>query len=110
QYSDAEKTWLRALEMERNLNDQRLQAMSLNNLGLLALIKGDRNTAGRYIDEGKRLNPPEQQQLDLLLTEAKLAKLNNNPQRAEDLLLRILASKPDDLARYNTQTELATLY
>lgn len=110
QFSDAEKAWSKALAMARNLNDSALKVWCFNNLAIAALKEGDRSTAKRYIDEGIALSVPEEQRLYLVLTQARLARAENNPVVAEELMRQILASHPDLETRYQTQTELATLY
>jgi CHAT domain-containing protein/Tfp pilus assembly protein PilF len=110
QYVEAGKAWSKALSMARELDDVSLKQFCFNNLAILSLTTGDLAGAERYVEEGKQLKAPEEQQLYLVLTEARLAKLNHNLHLAEYLMLGILAAHPDVLTRYNTQTELATLY
>lgn len=110
QFSDADKAWSKALAMARDLNDPALKVSCLNNLAITALREGDRSTAKRYIEEGISLSVPEEQRLYLVLTQARLARAENNPSLAEQLMGQILASHPDTETRYQTQTELATLY
>jgi len=110
QYADAGKAWSKALSLARELDDDSLKMHCFNNLAILGLTTGDLHSAEGYVNQGKQLKAPEEQKLYLVLTEAKLARLNHNLRLAEDLMLRILAAHPDVLTRYNTQTELATLY
>lgn len=110
QYSDAGKAWFKALSIARELDDASLKSRCLNALAVLGLTTGDLGSAERYVAEGKQLKAPEEQQLYLVLTEAKLEKLNNNPRQAESLMMGILRAHPDTETRFNTETELATLY
>lgn len=110
QYSDAGKAWSKALSIARDLNDASLKVTCLNALAVLGLTAGDLAAAERYVREGKQLKAPEEQELYLVLTEAKVANANHNPRLAEDLMLGILAAHADRATRYNTETELGTLY
>lgn len=110
QYPQAEQSWTEALAIARELNDSLLKAKCLNNLAVVAMSAGDRVAAERYITEGKQLQIPDQEQFHLLLTQAKLAKLEGNTETSELLMQQILSRDPYPELRFDTDTELATLY
>jgi CHAT domain-containing protein/Tfp pilus assembly protein PilF len=110
QYGEAEQAWNKGLSIAQQLKDPARTAQCFNNLAVLALRRGDPGSAEQYVQQTKNLAISEEQRLYLVLTEAKIAKFRGNPARAEELMLQILVSQPDTPTRYNTETELATLY
>lgn len=110
QYKEAKDFFSRALPIASQLHRKDLAGQALNNLAWVALVTKDRESARQYLRQSEELHLQGGPYFFLLLSKARLARMNGQLSEAESLLKEILTSNPLFDARWQALTDLATIY
>lgn len=111
QYGEAKSTYLQALSLANQADDNDLRIRSFDNLADVALRTEDRAGAQDAIAKMEALHPQNDQRLTLLLHKAELSALNHDSGSAETFLKSILAGTSATVhTEWKAESELAEIY
>ncbi|HET9183337.1 MAG TPA: CHAT domain-containing protein [Candidatus Angelobacter sp.] len=110
QISDAEKSLSNALAIANSTADTDLKFRCLVNLAMLSMKQGDQERAENYIKEADDLHLQGPRELYVLLYKAELLQKQQRNEEAKPLLESILLQRPTGYVKYETETDLATIY
>ncbi|HEX5432591.1 MAG TPA: tetratricopeptide repeat protein, partial [Candidatus Angelobacter sp.] len=108
--SDAEESLLKALAIANSTGDTDLKWRCLVDLAMLSSAQGEFSPAENYIKQAEDLHLEAPQQMYLFLYKAELMQKEQKNDEAKALLEDILLQKPTGYVKYETETDLATLY
>lgn len=110
EFTEAEKAYSQALAIASRLDDSEITGIALGNLAWGALSTGQIEKAKEYVRQSGVVGLTGEPYLWLLVTKARLARLDGDLASAERLLLQALLTKPDASVRWRAQSDLASIY
>jgi len=109
-YQEATDFFSRALPIAQASGREDLTAQALNNLAWVALVSGEKQRAQQYLQQSEDLHLSGAPHSFLLLSKARLARMNGQLAEAESLLKNLLTSNPSFDAKWQALTDLAVIY